>query len=303
MATTTWPPFLPETTCLERSAQERREAGHRHFSEVMEALLRRISHPQLSELASWACNDAGTLHTSQISQMRNNKARILGTKAIDALGRVNQAAWVARHQPQWLQALGCGPITPRIQLLLGAYEPLVDPLSLEPLGSGAFLEIFLGLRRLPIEVPRTLRPAEAKRLAERLGDWLDEQIRARELSFREACRRLQEAWSGEQAGAKRLVRVLAGLENYSAKQLAEDWERIAVAIQTLLGLEPDVWALADELSAAPIRQQEPLAGAGGKVATKAQVARPSATPSKPPSQPVRRRRDQMTAARRNRARS
>jgi hypothetical protein len=303
MASTTWPSFLPETTCLERSAQERREAGHRHFSEVMEALLRRISHPQLSELASWACNDSGTLHTSQISQMRNNKTRILGTKAIDALGRINQAAWVARHQPQWLQALGCGPITPRIQLLLGAYEPLVDPLSLEPLGSGALLEIFLGLRRLPIIVPRTLRPAEAKRLAEHLGDWLEEQIRARELSFREACRRLQEAWSGEQAGAKRLVRVLAGLENYSAKQLADDWERIAVAIQSLLGLEPDVWALADELSAAPVRQKEPLDGAGGKVVSKAKVVRGSATRSTPPSQPVRRRQGQMTAARRNRARS
>jgi hypothetical protein len=271
----------------------------------MEALLRRISHPQLSELASWACNDAGTLHTSQISQMRNNKARILGTKSIDALGRVNQAAWVARHQPQWLQLLGCGPITPRIQQLLGVYEPLVDPLSREPLGSGALLEIFLGLRRLPIEVPRTLRPADAKRLAEGLGDWLEEQIRAKELSFRGACRRLQEAWRGEEAGAKRLVRVLAGLEDYSAKQVAEEWEWIAMAIQSLLGREPDVWALVDELSAAePIRQNEPLDGAAtGSKTPKSRAVRPSATSPERQTQPARRRRDAMTPARRGGASS
>jgi hypothetical protein len=109
--------------------------------------------------------------------MRNNKARVHGTKAIDALGLVNQAAWLARHQPQWLPALGCGPITPRIEQLLSAYQPLVDPISQEPLGSGAFLELYLGLRRLPITLPRTLRPVEAKRLAERLGDWLERELR------------------------------------------------------------------------------------------------------------------------------
>ena len=82
---------------LQLSGAERREAGRLHFGEALLFLLRHVSHPQLSELADWACNEPGNLHTSQISHMRNNKVRMLGTKAVDALGRINQAAWVHRH--------------------------------------------------------------------------------------------------------------------------------------------------------------------------------------------------------------
>jgi hypothetical protein len=46
------------------------------------------------------------------------------------------------------------------------------------------------------------------------------------------------------------VRVLAGLEDYGARQLAEEWERIATAAQTVLGQPADPWRLADELVAA-----------------------------------------------------
>jgi hypothetical protein len=191
--------------------------------------------------------------------MRNNKTRMLGTKVIDALGRLNQLAWVAVRHPELLPLAGCAPVTPRIQRLLAAYRPLLDPISQEPLGSGALLEIYLGLRRQPITRPRSLSLSEAGQLAERLGEWLEAELRARDWSFREAARRLQRLWEGEAAGARRLVRVLAGLEEYTAKQVADGWERIAGALLSLLERQPDIWALADELLA-PDLQVEPEAG-------------------------------------------
>ena len=261
MESSFWPSFLPEASLLQSRGEERRKAGQAHFSEVLMALLHPVSHPQLRELAEWACAEAGTLHTSQISLMRNNKTRMLGTKVIDALGRLNQLAWVAVRHPELLPLAGCAPVTPRIQRLLAAYRPLLDPISQEPLGSGALLEIYLGLRRQPITRPRSLSLSEAGQLAERLGEWLEAELRARDWSFREAARRLQRLWEGEAAGARRLVRVLAGLEEYTAKQVADGWERIARALLNLLERQPDIWALADELLATDL-QVGPEAGCG-----------------------------------------
>ena len=242
-----WPTFLPESGLLQASGEQRREAGRLHFSEALLALLQHVSHPQLSELADWACNEPGNLHTSQISHMRNNKVRMLGTKALDALGRINQAAWVHRHQPQLLRQLGTAALTPRLEAILAAYEPLLDPISNEPLGCGEFMAIYLGYLQLPIEIQRTLSAKEAELLAGRIGEWLDAELSARGLNFREAARRLQQAWPGEKAGAERLVRVISGLEDYTAKQLAEEWERIATAAAAVLERESDPWGLADVL--------------------------------------------------------
>jgi hypothetical protein len=252
-----WPPFLPQAALLACEGEQRREAGRLHFSEALLFLLRHVSHPQLSELADWACNEPGNLHTSQISHMRNNKVRMLGTKALDALGRINQAAWIQRHRPECMEHLGCGPLSPRLRQLLEAYQPLVDPISQEPLGCGGFMAIYLGYLRLPIERPRSLTAEEARQLAGRLGEWLDGELSARGWGIREASRRLQQAWTGEKAGAERLVRVIGGLEDYGAKQLAEDWERISMATAAVLERDDlDPWRLAEILlgSEAPAGQ-------------------------------------------------
>ena len=45
--------------------------------------------------------------------------------------------------------------------------------------------------------PRSLTPEEAELLCGLIGEWLDAQISQRGLGFREAARRLQEAWEGE----------------------------------------------------------------------------------------------------------
>ena len=267
-----WPPFLPDRQLLQAAGGGRREAGRQHFSEALLFLLRYVSHPQLSELADWACNEPGNLHTSQISHMRNNKVRMLGTKAVDALGRINQAAWVQRHRPELLAELGTAPLTPRLSAILNAYQPLLDPISQEPLGSGALMAIYLGYLRLPIAQPRSLSAEQAGLLAGLIGEWFDAALSGRGLGFRAATRRVQLAWPGEKAGAERLVRVIGGLEDYSAKQLTADWERIAIVAAAVLELPSDPWALADELLA--IAKDKAKAGAGGATSKSAAQVTP-----------------------------
>jgi hypothetical protein len=159
-------------------------------------------------------------------------------------------------------------MTKRLQSLLAAYAPLVDPVSAEPLSSGDFLEIYLGYRQLPISLPRQLSQEEAEALSERLADWLDRELQAAGLGARAAGLRLQAAWSGEASGGKRLVRVLAGLEAYTTRQMLEDWECIAAAVGTVLGKPLDPGDLVDavlteEAQASPRQgRKRPRAKAG-----------------------------------------
>ena len=182
-------------------------------------ILRHISHPQLSELADWACNEVGNLHASQVSHLRHGKLKMLGVKCVDALGRMNQAAWAFHQRPELLERLGTAERTPRIEAILRRFEPLLHPDSGAPLGAGEFMELYLGYLRLPITPPLSLSEEQAERLAGRIGAWLDGALAERGLSFREASRRLRLAWPGEASGVERLIRVIGGLEEYTARQL------------------------------------------------------------------------------------
>ncbi|MFN9624281.1 MAG: hypothetical protein ACK587_15840, partial [Cyanobacteriota bacterium] len=142
---------------------------------------------------------------------------------------------------------GCGPMTPRIQRLVKAYQPVVHPESGQPLGAAEWMAVYLGYLRLPIEVPKELSLANAQRLEPLLLDWLEQEQARQGLGFREVSRRLREAWSGEEGECKRLVRVLAGLEEYGPKHLSELWEVIGTALVAALGVEGDAWGLAERL--------------------------------------------------------
>jgi hypothetical protein len=242
-----WPACLADPEQLALPGALRREAGRHHFTEALNHLLKPISHPQLSDLADWACNESSSLHTSQISHLRNNKMRMLGIKSVDALGRVNQAAWIFRHRPELMDRLGTAALTPRIEAILEVFAPLLNPKTQLPLGSGEFLYLYLGYIRLPIEPPLILGQKQKELLAERIGIWLDHQLSAKGLSFRDTSSRIRLAWSGESAGADRLVRVIGGLEEYSARDLAGEWERIAMTAATVLERPLTPRSLAEEL--------------------------------------------------------
>jgi hypothetical protein len=232
-----WPVFLPAEKLLRLEGEQRREAGRRHFQAVMEELLAPISHPLLSELADWACNEPGTLHTSQISNLRNGKAQMLGTKCVDALGRVNQAAWVARSRPWLLERLGTAPLSERIEALVRRYQPLLHPLTGNPLGAGEFLALYLGNLRLPLASEAALNSEQALHLAERLAPWLDGALLERGLSLRMAGERLAELCPGDPELVRRLLRVVAGFEACEAEWLAQAWGELRPALAELLGEE------------------------------------------------------------------
>ena len=93
----------------------------------------------------------------------------------------------------------------------------------------------------------SLSSRQAELLAEKLGGWLDQAFSADGISFREAGQRLRSAWCGESFGVERLLRVVAGMEDYSPRQLADDWERIAASVAAALGRSLDPQQLAEEL--------------------------------------------------------
>jgi len=232
-----WPPFLPPEKLLRLEGEQRREAGRKHFQAVIELLLAPLSSPLLSELADWACNEAGCLHTSQISHLRNGKKVMLGNKAVEALGRINQAAWVARNRPWLLERLGTAPLSERIEGLVRRTHPLLHPISGQPLGPGDFLELYMGSLRLPEAEEAALDPEEAQDLALRLGPWLDQALLEKGLSLRMAWERLGELCPGDGELVGRLLRVVAGFEDCDPTWLAVSWQTLQPALSELLGRE------------------------------------------------------------------
>ena len=65
---------------------------------------------------------------------------------------------VPRHQPELLSRLGTAALTPRLEGILAAYQPLVDSTSQAPIGAGELMAIYLGYLRLPIEIPAVSPP-------------------------------------------------------------------------------------------------------------------------------------------------
>ena len=75
----------------------------------------RWSHPNLQDLACWALDEEGALHTSQVSHIRNGKMRMIGVKTMDALGAINLAVWAYRENPSLLKRLGIHSVPERIE--------------------------------------------------------------------------------------------------------------------------------------------------------------------------------------------
>jgi hypothetical protein len=232
-----WPPFLPPERLLHLPGEQRREAGKKHFQAVMELLLEPISHPLLSELADWACNEPGCLHTSQISLLRNGKATMLGNKVAEALGRINQAVWAARQRPELLPRLATAPVDERIQSLLWRYRPLLHPRSGAPLGPGDFLALYMGSLRLPAAEEVRLSPEQAEKLAAQLGPWLDAALLEQGLSTRMAAERLWELLPADGELVQRLLAVVVGLEPCEPAWLAVVWAQLQPALAELVGRE------------------------------------------------------------------
>lgn len=64
------------------------------------------------------------------------------------------------------------------------------------------------------------------------------------------------------------MRVIGGMDDYSPRQLTEEWERISAAVIEVLALEQGPWELADAVPALALQQQQK-----GPVAAVSPIAR------------------------------
>jgi hypothetical protein len=160
---------------------------------------------------------------------------MLGNKCVEALGRINQAAWVARNRPWLLERLGTAPLSERIEGLVRRTHPLLHPISGHPLGAGDFLALYMGSLRLPEAEEACLTPEQAQRLAMRLGPWLDQALLEKGLSLRMAAEKLRERLPADRELVGRLLRVVAGFEDCDPTWLAVVWSELEPALSQLLG--------------------------------------------------------------------
>jgi hypothetical protein len=213
---------------------ERLVAGRETFSRAITLLLTRnhLSHAQLSAAASWASPETpGWLSTSQISYYRTQHNKILGPKPADALGQLNLAlAMLAGDDSESAQAmkhLGRPPIDLRQQLRDPFY--LRMPETLLPMNAGDLFMVWIG-RMVPHEL--TAEPAAdpvafSAQFSEACQDWFVREGK----SLREGMRMLLEHYPVEdQSRIARLQSVVAGLSTWSAEQITEELEVLAVTL-------------------------------------------------------------------------
>ena len=199
-------------------------------------MLANVSHPEMATLADWACNEAGNLHTSQISHLRNQKMRMLGVKSLDALGRINTSVHAFQNDRKGLfRQLDTGTTTAKIEEILERFEPVINPETGQPLDSGDLMMVYLGYLRLPELVPAAaVDDKSIAAAAKNIGGWVEALIEERGLKFRDGLQLLKDKWTGSDSGRDLFCTVVAGMADYKIDQLRNDLDAIATCIGGLL---------------------------------------------------------------------
>ena len=225
---------------------DRRERGRTLFTKLLGYMLKEISHPEMTSLADWALNEVGCLHTSQISHLKNAKMRMLGVKSLDALGRINVAAWLHQNNERAaLQELGADVASAKIEEVLERYEPIMNPATDKPMDAGDLMMVYLGYIELDLFASEDAELDWAK-AAENLTPWIEALLEERELRTREALSLVKKAWTGTDATRDKFCLAIAGVDDLSAKEVQEMWADIAVGLKTIVDddfSESDLYAM------------------------------------------------------------
>lgn len=249
MATQTTPNTHLVTTNFDKDGETRRESGRVHFTQVLTLMLKETSHPEMAQLADWACNETGNLHTSQISHLRNAKMRMLGVKSVDALGRINCAAWAFKNDRKGLfKEMGTAQTTAKIEAILEKFEPVLHPMWGEPLNAGDLMMLYLGYIRLDI-LGATDDVESLDAVAAKIGDWVTDLIDEKGMKFREGIALLKDNWKGSDSARDRFLQVLAGMDEYNPEQLGLDLPSICEVVSVLADEEISVKSLTEMVGA------------------------------------------------------
>ncbi len=227
---------MTNATSSSSTGDSRREAGRSHFTNLLGFMLSNVSHPEMAALADWACNEAGNLHTSQISHLRNQKMRMLGVKSLDALGRINTSAYAFKTDRKGaFRQLDTATTSPKIEEVLERFEPIVHPDTDKPLDSGDLMMVYLGYLQLPELVPAAaVNDAAISSAAKNIGPWVESLLEERGLKFRDGLQLLKDKWTGSDSGRDLFCSVVAGMADYKIDQLRNDLDHIAACIAGLL---------------------------------------------------------------------
>ena len=215
---------------------KRRDTGRGNFTTVLNFMLQDVSHPEMALLADWATNEAGCLHTSQMSHLRNQKMRMLGVKSLDALGRINTSAHAFKTDRSGVfRKLDTATTTPRIEEILERFDPVIHPDTGAPLDAGGLMMVYLGYLELPELVPaKAVEDADMASAAKKIGGWVEELLEERGLKFRDGLALIKDKWTGSDAGRDLFCQVVAGMADYKPEQLRVDLDNVAATITSLI---------------------------------------------------------------------
>ena len=202
----------------------------------------------MEELAAWALKEAGALHTSQMSHIRNGRMRMLGVKTIDALGAINMATWAYHSSKDQLKQLNVDVTTKKIEELLADAKPLLHPITNEPLDAGGFMNLYLGYIKLEGVVGGASNAADFGSVATKIGSYLEAAIRSSGTDFLDAKKIFSRTFEGQPDKANKMVAAAASLDTYSKEELTADIAQICEALERLDGKTRTPETVVEELS-------------------------------------------------------
>lgn len=205
------------------------------------------SHPIFADLAEFALNEKGAVHTSQLSHIRNQKMRMIGLKILDAFGGVNLAVWAYHQDRKLLRTLRCGALTASIEEVLQRSEWINNPTNGLPLDQGGWMMMYLGYISVPGIAPLMPSTEVLRELAPFVGSYLADLVRQSGKDFYKLSALANDLFGGKEE-ARRLVSVAAGIETYKIHELQRDLENIATLAQRLDGKARTVAQLVEEMN-------------------------------------------------------
>ena len=226
----------------------RREFGRQHMSAVMIWWLDQNdwSHPAFEKLATWALDEDGALHSSQVSHIRNNKMRMMGVKSLDAFGAINLAVWAYNNLPRSeFNDLGCRTVTAEIESLIKGKLTILDPEDGLPLDQGKWMNLYLGYLKIE-EAAGLAKPTTELTdvVAMSVVRYLVKEVNKTGKPMSEITPVMRKVMSEEQT--RKIMEAFVGIGALAGDDLPEMLEPLTKALKTISGRELSVDALLTE---------------------------------------------------------